>query len=183
MIYLYFEIKKKNAMWIFGVAMAVMYIIIFGREKLYAAMGLHLYYLAVSIYGWFQWKRDSVRVSSGAAEGKDEVIALRKLSLMEILLSCCIAAGLYFVFAFLLSSFTGDPKPELDSVVTALSILGTYWLSRSFIWQWAVWIVTDAVAVCLYALQGLYPTAGLYLVYIVAAVFGFYYWKKKGKAE
>ena len=55
LLYVWFEIKHSRFMWIVGIVMSVCYIVVFGIESLYASMGLYVYYLGVSVYGWFKW--------------------------------------------------------------------------------------------------------------------------------
>ena len=44
--------------------------------------------------------------------------------------------------------------------------------------SWLVWIVVDVVYVGMYLSQGLYPTAGLYAVFLVLAVLGLVEWRR-----
>ncbi len=178
LFYLFFEIKKKGVMWLFGIAMALIYIVVFAREKLYATMLLQLYYLGVSVYGWKKWRGKDRNIIN---DDGGETLILRRISIFELFLSIIASIVLYFILWFVLLKYTQDPYPQLDGIVTVLNILGTYWLSRSYIWQWAVWIIANGVAIALYIMQGLYPTAVLYFIYFLAAFYGFYYWKLKGK--
>lgn len=182
LLYLFLEIKQKNAMWLIGIILAVAYIVIFAQEKLFATMALHIYYLGVSVYGWIQWKKDADKLQSqvGESANGDASIFVNKLSWKVVAVSFLCTAILYFLLAFVLNKYTGDPNPQVDAAFTALSALGTYWLSRSYVEQWLIWIVTDVVGVFLYFSQGLYPTTILYSIYTISAIYGFYHWKKKG---
>ncbi len=55
LLYVWLEIKHRRSMWIVGIVMSVCYIVVFGVEALYASMGLYVYYLGMSLYGWFKW--------------------------------------------------------------------------------------------------------------------------------
>jgi nicotinamide mononucleotide transporter len=68
----------------------------------------------------------------------------------------------------------------LDSAVTVLSAVATWWLVRSYCEQWLLWIVADSMSVLLCASQGMWWMAFLYLVYAASAVYGLRYWKKRG---
>ena len=55
-------------------------------------------------------------------------------------------------------------------------------LARKYLEQWLVWIVVDVVSVGLYIYKEIYPTAGLYALYAIIAVFGWLNWKKMMKS-
>ncbi|MFA5302486.1 MAG: nicotinamide riboside transporter PnuC [Bacteroidales bacterium] len=55
LLYVWLEIKHRRSMWIVGIVMSVCYIVVFGVEALYASMSLYVYYLGMSLYGWFKW--------------------------------------------------------------------------------------------------------------------------------
>ena len=74
----------------------------------------------------------------------------------------------------------GDGVSELDAPATVLSVIATWWLTRSYIQQWMLWVVADALTTALCVVNGQYWMAFLYLAYIASAVYGYYHWKKKG---
>ena len=51
-----------------------------------------------------------------------------------------------------------------------------WWLSRKYIEQWWVWIVVDIELSALY--EEIYFTSGLYALYVVIAVAGYFKWKR-----
>jgi nicotinamide mononucleotide transporter len=172
-IYVILEILKKNSMWIVGLITAGAYIVLYAMEELYASMGLQIYYFIVSFYGIWQWHKLK------KSNDKDGIL-LKGLSPWEIVFSLAITVGCYFLLLFLLSKYTGDPQPELDSIVTVLSMLGTYWLTKSYINQWYVWIIANIVGIVLSLYQGLFFTSALYSFYLFSAIFGLCYWEKNG---
>ena len=62
---MWLEIKHRRSMWIVGIVMSLCYIVVFGVEGLYASMGLYVYYLGMSLYGWVQWGRQSQPALTG----------------------------------------------------------------------------------------------------------------------
>jgi len=170
LIYLYLSIKQKLSLWFFGIISSLFYIVIFFQTKFYADMSLQFYYVVISIYGWINWKHgDDVA-------GKEMPAAqLTK----RLFINLCIATGLiYIIYYFILSKFTDSTIPKADSVVGALSIVGTWMLARKLIENWIVWIVADGLCVGLYFYKGLYPTAILFIIYTLMAAVGYWEWKK-----
>lgn len=170
LIYLYLSIKEKVSLWFFGIVSSIFYIIIFFQTKFYADMSLQFYYVIISIYGWIIWKR-------GKQGDKEELPATRMSK--KLFVNLIIVTGLiYVVYYLILSRFTDSTIPKADSLVGALSIIGTWMLARKLIENWFVWIVADGLCVGLYIYKGLYPTVILFVVYTLMSVVGYFEWKK-----
>ena len=182
LLYLFWVIRQNNLMWVVGILSAMAYIAVFAQSGLYAAMSFQVYYLVVSIYGLYVWHRDKKRgkVSENENEEACNNLVYRVLDWKMVLASTFASLAIFFLLYIVLEKFTGDPMPAADAVITALSIVATYWLGRLYIHQWILWIVVDLLSVFLFFSQALYPTALLYVLYTVCAVYGFVHWKKKG---
>ncbi|MFV0391100.1 MAG: nicotinamide riboside transporter PnuC [Paludibacteraceae bacterium] len=173
-IYLILSIREKAGLWIFGFLSSLLYIRVFYHSKLYAEISLQLYYLFVSIYGWITWKFKP----EDANKKKLEISRIEDKQILGYLLG---TIGMFLVYFVILKFLTDSPIPFADSVVGALSIIGTWMLAKKKIENWLVWIVADAFAAGLYFYKGLYPTAILFVVYTTMAIVGYFQWKKKNK--
>lgn len=173
--YLWLSVKQKIGLWIFGFLGAVTYTIVFFESKLYAAMSLQLYYLWVSVYGWYSWKK------SKASTGEELPVRLTRFNEWPVLLG--ITLIIMLIYYALLSMGTDSPIPGADSFITAFSIIATWMLARKQIEHWLIWIVVDLVAVGIYFMQGLYSTSILFLVYGIMAVIGWFQWRKSLKKK
>lgn len=171
LVYVILEIKQKRSMWVVGAISALFYMAVFFSSSLYAATGLQVYYLAISIYGWYKWGRPDTDAVSGS-----EVIVAMKPGPAAI--SILVSFVFYFILKWVLENYTGDPNPELDAVITILSMLATYWVTKKHLENWLLWIIADSLAIYLYVQQGLYATTVLYVIYIGAAVAGYIHWRK-----
>ena len=169
-IYLYFEIKQSKWLWPVGLFSALMYIYVFFVAKFYADMGLQFYYVLISIYGWIYWSRSN----------KQDKVELPVVSLQMSLFFKLLLASLfiYIGISFILVNYTDSPLPYWDSFTTALSIVATWMLARKILEQWLVWVLVDAVSMGLYVYKQLYPTAILFAVFTVLALYGYFQWKK-----
>ena len=163
-VYVVLEILKRRMMWIVGIITSVVYIYVFAQNGFYAMAGLNVYYVVISIYGLWSWK-----VTPG-------ICRIGKRTALFCLLAMIF---LFFLLTFILDRFTHAPLPYADALITSLSIVATWMLSRSYLEQWWVWIVADLVAVGVYGVQGLYPTTILYIANSVAAVIGLRRWISK----
>lgn len=172
-IYLYLSVKQKISLWLFGFLSALVYAVVFYEAKFYAAMSLQVYYLWVSVYGWYSWKKNR------STTGKE--LPVRYTRMKEWFWLSGVSLVIMLVYYALLSLGTDSPVPGADSFITAFSITATWMLARKQIEHWLIWIVVDSVAVGIYFMQGLYSTAILFVVYGVMAFVGWQQWRKTMK--
>ena len=187
-IYIVLEIRQKNFMWVVGIATSLAAMWVFFRQGLYASFGLNTYYFITAFIGLWHWRRDKQAISSvteDEASGGD-VIVLNRLTWKTVAVSAlvCVAGTLALSAGMSLLHDAGilneNPMSLLDSAVTALSVVATWWLVRSYLAQWWLWIVADLMSTILCAAQGMWWMALLYLLYTASAVYGLRYWKVRG---
>jgi len=170
LIYLYLSIKQKVSLWFYGIISSLFYIVVFFQTKFYADMSLQFYYVVVSIYGWINWKQGKPET------GEDlPTTQMSKRLFVNLVLATTL---IYLIYYLVLAKFTDSTIPKADSLVGALSVVGTWMLARKLIENWFVWILADGLCVGLYLYKGLYPTAILFVVYTLMAVVGYLQWKK-----
>lgn len=189
LLYLFLEIKQHRAMWIVGFITSLVYVFVFFSSKIYADMGLNLYYVGISVYGFWQWTRSrkkGKKADASAPEITPEA-ATPPAPILYRTLTLPLATGIgialiaiFYGLYFILSRYTDSPIPVGDAFTTAVGIVATWMLARRIIEHWIFWIVVNFVSAYLYYVRGLYPTLFLYLCYAVLAAVGLYNWKKKG---
>ena len=173
LIYIYLSIGQKISLWVFGLLSSVFYVVVFFNTKFYADMSLQLYYVVISIYGWFNWKRGK----PGSGQDLPTTRTSRRLWLQLVAVSVVI----YIIYYIILARFTDSTIPKADSLVGMLSVVGTWMLAKKLLENWIVWIVADGIATGLFFYKGLYPTAILFIIYTVMAVVGYWQWQKDAK--
>ena len=172
LIYIFLEIKAKLWMWPVGIITSAIYIIVFFSSKFYADMGLQVYYLIISIYGWIYWY-------NGNKKSETKKLHISKTSKKTALILFIVTTVLFFVISYILNNYTDSPLPYWDSFTTALSITATWMLTKKLIEQWIIWIIVDLVSMGLYIYKDLYPTSFLFLVFTILAFVGYFEWKKQ----
>ncbi len=180
--YVILEIRQKNLMWAVGVVTGIAAMWVFFRQGLYASFGLNTYYLFVSFWGLWQWSRTK-RLAKDALPkepSSGDVICLRHISPNVLAVSVLLAVAGTVALSLLMERFE-NPMSWLDSSVAVLSALATWWLGRSYLEQWYVWIAADCVSVILCISQGLWWMVVMYVFYTVAAAYGLVHWKRHGK--
>ena len=172
LVYLYFSVRQIIWLWPFGIISSALFILIFFNSKFYADMGLQVYYLGVSIYGWIYWSR-------GAVDSDEQsTLPVRRIKRQQALVLSVTGILLLLGIAYILKKFTDSDVPWGDGFTTAGSIVATWMLARKILEHWIVWVFVDIVAAGLYFYKGLYPSFLLYLIFTIIAVVGFFQWKR-----
>jgi nicotinamide mononucleotide transporter len=170
-IYLFYSIRQKIGLWIFGFLSSALYVVVFFQSKLYADMTLQFYYLGISVYGWVNWKREKKE-----EDAEVDIVLLKQSFVLPLFIVLLLIFGGYY---WVLLRFTDSPFPIGDSFITALSIVGTWMLAKKMLENWLVWILANGLSIGLFLYKGLYPTVLLFGVYTVMSVVGYLEWKKK----
>lgn len=180
LLYLYLEYKASIWLWLAGIVMPAIYIKIYLDSGLYADMGINIYYLIVSFYGWMWWMYKAHHPKHTMETGKESKASstIVHTTVREWLVYLFVASGLFVLMGWGLKMYTDSTVPWLDSLTTAMSIIGMWQLARKQIEQWFTWIVVDLICVGLYHYKGLELTALLYLFYAVVAIFGYRRWRQ-----
>ena len=185
-IYIILEIRQKSFMWVVGIATSLAAMWVFFRQGLYASFGLNTYYLITAFIGLWQWGKDRQKLGAGVSKKSKSkkksipAIHLNRISWKTVVVSAVImAAGTYGMAQ--LMELLENPMSYLDSAVTVMSAVATWWLVRSYIQQWWLWIVADALSTVLCATQGMWMMAVLYGAYSLSAIYGYIHWKRYGQ--
>ena len=154
----------------FGLAMVALYGVVFFQAKLYSDAGLQVFFFIVQIYGWWIWY--------GARDPRG-LVRVEKLSNAARVAWCAAISAATLAEGWYLANYTSDSAPWMDANTTAMSVAAQYLLSVRRIENWVLWIVTDIVQIALYAWKGLYPTAVLYVVFLILSAVGLWEWNRQ----
>ncbi len=173
-LYIFFSIRQNILTWPTGLLTSVLYVIVFFQSKLYADMGLQVYYVIISLYGWYFW------IKGKKQDEGDKVPVKTTSARLWIKLPIC-SVVLYAAILYVLLNYTDSDVPYMDSITTALSIVATWMLARKYLEHWLIWVFVDAISAGLYVYKGLWATVILFIIYTVMAVLGYIEWKKDYK--
>ena len=185
-IYIILEIRQKNFMWVVGIFTSVAAMWVFFRQGLYASFGLNTYYLITAFIGLWQWRRFRNRLEDVQNDVPDNAIHLNRLSLKTIAVSVIVSAAGIAALSWGMDALYSigvlkeNPMGLLDASVAVLSAVATWWLVRSYLEQWWLWIIADTMSTLLCASQGMWWMTALYAAYTLSAVYGYIHWKRKG---
>lgn len=162
---------KNNILnWPIAIVSVTIYIFIFFESKLYADMGLQVYFLLTNLYGWYYWGKQKNNPE------KQRPIAV--ITKNEILISILAIIVFTIALGFLLHKNTDASFPFVDSFCTACSLIAQFFLARRVLQNWLIWIFVDIIYVGVYFSKELYATGLMYALYIIIATVGYLDWKK-----
>jgi nicotinamide mononucleotide transporter len=156
----------------FALAMVSLYAWVFFGAKLYSDALLQLFFFAVNLYGWWNWHR------ARAETGEVQVETLGARARIGWAIGCAAVAALW---GAVMHANTDAAYPWWDGTIAVLSITAQILQSRRNWESWLLWILVDLLAVPLFAVKGLWPTAGLYGVFLALSVWGLIDWMKARK--
>ena len=163
-------LARINNVWLYpaGIVSTVLSIILLFEAQLYADSLLNVYYVVMSVYGWYYWikKRDQppVRISYASKS--------------EWLITLLIALGGWLVLYVLLKDFTPSNVPVWDGLVSATAWAGMWLLARRKMENWLLLNISNLFAIPLLFYKQLPLFAMLTLFLFIIAFFGYYEWKK-----
>jgi nicotinamide mononucleotide transporter len=170
------EMRVHALAWPLAMASSLLYAVLFADSKLYGEASLQLFFVAMSLWGWWQWLRGH------DASGRALVVhRLMPTVAWIVLLATALAWPL---FGWLLHLGTDSDVPFLDALPTVGSIVGTFLLGRKFIENWIVWIAVNGFSVALFAYKALWLTVILYVLFTVLSWGGWRTWRAlQGRAH
>lgn len=170
-------IKRSIWCWFFGLIQVSLYAWLFFENKLYSDAGLHVIYIFLQFYGWWNW----VNNSNSNRSSKDVIIIGTNIKDIAIWMFVAIASA--GILGFLMNTYTDASFAYPDAFTTATSLVAQWLLTRRHLFNWLFWIIVDIVAIFIYFQKGLYPTSLLYFTFLVMCFVGQYSWWQEYKKQ
>ena len=168
------SVRENIWSWPTAIVNVSLYFVIFYRERLYADMGLQVFYAAISVYGWYHWL-------FGGVDRTELKVSLAPRRLWPVLLVTWALGS--WMLGTLLYRKTDAALPYLDSALTVGSLLAQWMMTRKYVENWAIWVLLDIVYVAVFLNRGLPLTAFLYGVYLVLAARGLMAWRRSFRQQ
>ena len=168
--YLLLAVRRNLWCWLCAFISTAIYLVLFASAKLYMQSALQLFYLAMAVYGFMEWKRG--RSDSGE-------VMIRSWSLRSHSIAAVAIAAATLLNGWLLARGTDAVAPYLDSFVTWSSVVTTWMVAKRLIENWLYWVVIDALAAYLYFSQQMLVTALLFVLYVGIVIHGYVQWRRR----
>lgn len=168
-------LARANNVWLYpaGIISVSVSIYIFFEAGLFAESGLNVYYLIMSIYGWWLWLRHK-----GHA-----LLKVGRTSKKEWLITAGIVGFGFALLYLVLDRFTPSTVPLWDAWISATAWAGMWLLARRKLENWLLLNLSNLFAIPLLFHKGL-PLYGLLTIFLfIIAIFGYLDWRKILKKE
>jgi len=174
--YLVLAIRENLWCWPAAFLSSVLTVVVMFAARLYSEAGLNVFYAAMAIYGWYQWRYGGERTGK-----RDLPISVWPLKTHALAIGGGLAVSA--IVGWLMDRYTDAAFPYLDAFVTVSSIVTTYMVARKVLENWLYWLVVDSLALYLYVERGLYLYVGLFALYLVLVVIGLVRWHRDWRAQ
>lgn len=154
--------------WPLAIASSVLYSFVFVNAKLYGDASLQILFIALALWGWWQWRRGSESMR----------LIPRSLTNLQAAWGLALWLVLWLFITWVLRRFTDSDAALIDAFITASSIAATILLARKFTVNWLVWLAVNVVSVLLFIGKQLWLSAVLYTVLAVMSVYGWRQWRR-----
>ncbi|MBS1781460.1 MAG: nicotinamide mononucleotide transporter [Bacteroidetes bacterium] len=158
--------RNKILLYPAGIISTSCSILVLTNVHLFAEAFLNLYYLIMSVYGWWNWKQ----------EGKE--IPISKANQKEWLITLVIVIFGWWILYFLLSRFTPSDVPIWDALVSSTAWAGMWLLARRKIENWILLNISNALAVPLQFHKQIPLYAIFTFILFIIAILGFVNWRR-----
>ncbi len=165
--------RRNRLCWIAGAVSSACAAILSALNKLPMQAGLQIFYVGMSVYGWWSWKRHS----------RKGQLMIGVWPLGWHLGAALALSSLSLVSAYWLRPADVAAWPLLDSVSTWFSLLATWLAARAKLENWLYWIVINALMVFLFYAQKVWGMALLSVFLMVIAGAGFIGWRRRLQAQ
>lgn len=159
--------------YLFGIASILISLWVLYQSALYADILLHMYYLVMSIYGWFYWKF-----------GKQKAEApISRSTTNEHFKALGIVLGCFMLMSYWLSFHTDSDVPIWDAVISAFAWAGMWLMAKRKLENWVYLNVSNIISIPLMIYKDLYIYAGMSVFLFVMGTSGYLKWRKLMKEE
>jgi nicotinamide mononucleotide transporter len=170
---------QKNNIWVYptgiiGVALAAYLYLFVSHPPLYADGLLNVYFLGMSVYGWWCWSKK---------ENAESVYIISNCNRNEWIVGIGFFLISWAVIQFVLTSFSNSNTPILDALVSSTAITAMWWMAKRKTENWLAWIASNLVAIPLNFYKGFILYGLMYIVFLFLAWQGFVSWNKKIKQQ
>lgn len=167
--------SRANSIWVYptGIISILLGISIFidADYNLYPDAALNIYYLTMSIYGWYYWKKGK--------KNTEKETKITSCSTKELMIASSIFLVLWGALYWALSTYNINNVPMMDSFTSSIAASGMWLLAKRKIENWIAFFLADFVAIGLFFYKGLFLFSLLNVLYVVICVSGYRLWKKR----
>jgi len=176
--------QRKVLTWPIGIVSVLLYMMLFYQIRLYSDMIEQIYYLGMSIYGWWRWSRPKLNSEKSFNVRYSPPSKIVLAASVTIAISFLVGAVISQIHTILPLLFPDKASfPYLDALTTIMSFTAMWLMVQKRIESWCYWIIVDIIGIWLYYVKEVKFVALLYVVLLFMAMNGLISWLKVDKVS
>ena len=188
--YVYLEIRKTRLLWYVCILTSILNIFVYWHNNYLSMALIQVYYIVMAFYGihaFKEIKEESIEEYGAERNPTGQKVAIRRFDWKTGAVTLAIAVAAFFVLAPMLKVYATThgtllfpSQPYWDAFIAVGSMVGTFFLSKSYMCQWYIWIVLDLITVGVFLYSGMYWMSVMYVCYIIMSLIGIRNWRING---
>lgn len=170
--YVLLAARKHIACWACALVSTLIFTVLFYDVNLKLQVLLNVYYMAMAVYGFWQWNKTP-----------DNNFSASRLTLVQHLMTVSAIAVFTVLCAEITGLLTESRHLYVDAFVTVASVITTVMVAHKKIDNWLYWILINSVASWLFWQVDLIFTSLLHVAYLFMAVYGYLQWRKSSSDD
>lgn len=186
LIAVWLSAKANIWSWPIGIVNVVLSFFLYYQVQLYPDMFLQAFFFVTNIIGWWRWANPRP-----GEEDKNQELKVSYMKQSQLILT--VVTGI--VGTIILGKFASNlhqwfpsifsipsAYPYIDSFITVMSIVTTFYMIQKKIECWIIWIIVDIIATYLYYIKGVKFYSVEYLIFTLLAAYGLLNWIREYKS-
>ena len=188
--YVYLEIRKTRLLWYVCILTSILNIFVYWHNNYLSMALIQFYYIVMAFYGihaFKEIKEEAIEEYGAERNPTGQKVAIRRFDWKTGAVTLAIAVAAFFVLAPMLKVYATThgtllfpSQPYWDAFIAVGSMVGTFFLSKSYMCQWYIWIVLDLITVGVFLYSGMYWMSVMYVCYIIMSLIGIRNWRING---
>lgn len=164
--------RVSNYLW--GLIGVLAYSVVAYDAQLYANFILNIIFIPLQFIGVYYWKKDLEKTDNAD-------VRVRSLDWPGFAIYVGLGALAWCVVSWLLSNYTNDPSPILDSFCLVGSLVAMILMINRHSLQWLLWIVINIVSIYIWVIPaldqpGAWAQVAQWSVLLINSLYGAYKW-------
>lgn len=170
--------EGRASNYLFGAVNSAIYLVLALNKNFYGEVLTTLYFFIMQPIGLYVWLSNRINDQGKVEESHFEAKKLNLIEWMRYLALCAVIwIGMGFAYQSIHSA-----RPFRDSITDATNGVGQLLMTRLYREQWIFWIATNVFSIYLWWDQSIH-IQGMYWVYTLNSLVGWYQWTKALKKE
>ncbi len=188
--YVFLEIRKTRLLWYVCILTSILNIFVYWHNNYLSMTLIQVYYIVMAFYGihaFKEIKEEAIEEYGAERNPTGQKVAIRRFDWKTGAVTLAIAVAAFFVLAPMLKVYATThgtllfpSQPYWDAFIAVGSMVGTFFLSKSYMCQWYIWIVLDLITVGVFLYSGMYWMSVMYVCYIIMSLIGIRNWRING---